>query len=178
MPSLRELFEHIVSKTPDIVSSGDNKILAAAADYAAEDVLSENATAASPFLFSNMAKKDDGAGEIIKAILFLSVADITPRISLFLFNRPPTSVLTDNVANTAVSLADHPAFEGQIDFVATETLGTGGSVSVVTTSTSGNLPLPFKCVTRSLWGIAVTRDAITGEAVGMTLNIKLQARRF
>ena len=176
--SIKDIFSFLVDKTPDIVTVEDEKKLAAAGDYAAEDVLSGNVTTGTPFIFRNMAKKEGDSGEIIKAIAFLSVADLTPRISLFLFNRLPTSVLEDNVANTAVSLADHPAFEGQIDFLALETLGTGGSVSVVTGSTYGNLGLPFKCEVRNLYGIAVTRDIISSEAVGMTLSFKLQVRRF
>ena len=45
--------------------------------------------------------------------------------------------------------------------------------------TSGNLPLTFNCPTddSALYGVVVTRDAITGEAAGEDLIIKLTVER-
>lgn len=174
--SIESIFNFLREKTPDVVSVMATKPLTAAGDYNAEDVLSESAVYGTPYIFTGMAKKDGGSGEIQKAIAFCSVTALTPRITLYLFNQRPTSNLLDNVANAAPSVTDHPSFEGQIDFTALEDLG-GGSSSVVTANTSGNLPLPYKCHGTSLFGIAVLRDAVTGEAKGMLLSFKLQARR-
>ena len=150
----------------------DTQNLAAAGDYAAEDVLSGNATAGTPYRFKDVGK----SGVIEKAIAFCSVTALAPRLTLYLFNRLPTGVLNDNVANTNPTVTDHPAYEGKIDFLAMEDLG-GGSESVVSMGTYGNLPLPYYSPDGVLYGVAVTRDAITGEAVGMVLSFKLQVRR-
>jgi len=55
-----------------------------------------------------------------------------------------------------------------------EDLG-GDSESVVTPSTSGNLPLAFTCAAgdTALYGTLVTRDAITGETAGDDMTIRL-----
>ena len=152
--------------------SVDKKNLAAAGDYAAEDVLSESATAGTPYQFKDVGK----SGVIEKAIAFCSVTALTPKLTLYLFSQRPTGALNDNVANTNPTVADHPAYEGKIDFLAMEDLG-GGSDSVVSMGTYGNLPLPYYSPDRVLYGVAVTRDAITGESVGMTLSITLQVRK-
>lgn len=158
-----------------VVSVIVSKKLAATTNYTAEDVLSEHVTAGTPYQFV-VSEEADGSGVIEKATVFTDITALTPRITLYIFNAPPTSNLNDNVANAAPSLADHPVFEGQIDFMALEDLG-GGSSAVVTPNTSGNLPLPFKCVDGSLYGVAVLRDAETSEVAGMTLDFKLQVRR-
>jgi hypothetical protein len=152
------------------------KILAAAGDYGAEDVLSESATngVGTDWDFVDIAKSIGGNGYITKALVLCSTTALTPRITLYLFAAPPTSELDDNAANTAVATADLANYIGRIDFNAMEDLG-GMSGSIATVSTLGNLPLAYNCDESSdtLYGIAVTRDAITGEAASMTLTISL-----
>jgi hypothetical protein len=152
------------------------KSLAAAGDYAAEDVLSESATAGTAYIFSDLARDAFGSGMIEKASIFCSVTALTPRITVYLFRELPTSNLNDNVANAAPSEADHMEWEGQLDFMALEDLG-GGSATVITPNTAGGCPHPYRTGRDNrLYGIAVLRDAVTGEAAGMRLAISLQVR--
>lgn len=175
MASLEEVLDALRDLKTSSKVVRASQVLAAAGDYGAEDVLSGSTTAGVAFFFAGMSKKDGGSGEIDRATVFCSTTALTPRITLFLFNQLPTSNLNDNAANTGPSVADHPNFKGQIDFPALEDLG-GGSTAVISSSTVGGLPLVYECVTRALYGIAVTRDAITGEAAGMVLSFELQTR--
>lgn len=151
------------------------KALAAAGNYAAEDVLSESATdgAGTAWTFANAAPSG-GSGYIVGATALLETTALTPRITLYLFNATPTSELDDNAANTAVIHADASKYIGRIDFDALQDLG-GDSEAVATPSTSGNLPMKFVLAAgaTSLFGIAVTRDAITGENATDDLVITL-----
>ncbi len=158
------------------ITVSTKKTLAAAGDYAAEDVLSESATdtVGTDWDFLGIAKTNGGNGYITKAIALCSTTNLTPRLTLYLFTAAPTSELDDNAANAAISTTDAPNYVGRIDFLAMEDLG-GMSGSIVTPSTSGNLPLAYNCTqgVDDLYGILVTRDAITGEAASMTLTIVL-----
>ena len=160
----------------EVVSS---KVLAAAGDYAAEDVLSENATdgLGTAFRFSGAARKPGGSGTITKAQAFLTTTALTPRIRLYLFKRPPNSEKDDNAANTAVSTADRIISVGHLDFSAMADLE--GTSEALLTPTADGMPLEFDCADGedSLYGIAVTQDAITGEVAGMELMIKLFVRQ-
>jgi hypothetical protein len=155
------------------------KPLAAAGDYAAEDVMCENATTGQPWLFPNMALVNGGSGSIIKAQAFWETTALTPRLTVYLYNALPTCELRDNVANTGPLAADLPSYVGRIDFPALEDLG-GMSTAIATPSTYGNLPLFYKCgnTLTSLWGIVVTRDAVTGEAANAKMTIKLDTERY
>ena len=156
------------------------KALVAAGDYGANDVMSENASAGTAWTFSGVASGNGGSGTIVKAIALLETTALTPALTLFLFTALPTSELDDNKANTAVLHADEANFVGRITFPAMADLGTGDSESMVTPSlTSGNIPLTFNCATgdSALYGVVVTRDAITGEAAGEDLIIKLTVER-
>lgn len=170
LPEIEELLRDIKA---DYTVVTDMKRLAAAADYAAEDVLSENATTGTPYQF-NMGCE---YGVIEKAVAFCSVTALTPQITVYLFTAKPTGALNDNVANTNPTEANSTFWEGQIDFLAMEDLG-GGSGSVITVGTYGNLPFPFYAPARVLYGVAVTRQAITGEAVGMTLRFSFQVKKL
>ena len=153
-----------------ITDKSVNKILVAAENYAAEDVLSESVSAGTAWIFVGCG----GSGYITKALLNLKTTNLTPRLTLYLFNKLPTSNLNDNVANTAPINADKDNYIGRIDFPAMEDLG-GISSSVATPSTYGNIPLAFRTNSPSdtLWGILVTRDAITGEVAGDDCSIVL-----
>lgn len=145
------------------------KALVAAGDYAAEDVLSKSVSAGTCWTFNVSV----GSGYITKAQAICETTALTPRLTLYLFKAVPTSNLNDNAANTALLHADLANYIGKIDFPALEDLG-GDSEAVATPSTTGNLPLAFVSGTNmELYGVLVTRDAITGESAGDDMTIIL-----
>jgi hypothetical protein len=148
------------------------KIIAAASAEEAEDVVSEHATAATPWIFDMKSN----SGSIEKAIVAIQTTALTPRLTLYLLNRWPSCALGDDVANTCPILADLPYYVGSINFPATEDLGTATSNAIATASTYGNLPLPYYTSDKKLYGVLVTRDAVTITAADR-LTIKLQIRR-
>ena len=150
------------------------KALAAAGDYAAEDVMCENATTGVAWTFSGVAKINGGTGYIVKARALWETTGLTPKLTLYLFNAAPTTELDDNKANAAPAYADLSQYVGKIEFPALEDLG-GMSESMVVSSTAGELPLAFECASDAddLIGILVTQDAITGEAAGESMTIRL-----
>ncbi len=143
----------------------------------AEDVLSEaTSVAATSLVFTVVGRYNVGSGFIVRAQALCETTNVTPRLSLYLFNALPTSELRDNVANTAVLNADIGNYVGRIDFPAMDDLG-GDSSALCTPSTYGNLPLAFTCgsSTTSLWGILVTRDIVTpGAADDMTIILQVE----
>jgi hypothetical protein len=157
------------------------KAVVAAGDYAAEDVLSESATngAGTAWTFTEIARGNSGTGYITRAQVICETTGQTPRLTMYLFKALPTSELDDNAANTALLHADLANYVGKIDFPALEDLG-GDSEAVATPSTTGNLPLAFKCADTAddLYGILVTRDAITGEAAGDDYTVRLTAEVY
>lgn len=156
------------------------KALAAAGNYAADDVLSESASTGTAWTFSSVVRDNGDSGSIVKAIALLETTALTPGLTLFLFSATPTSALDDNAANTAVLHADEASFVGRITFPAMADLGTGDSEAVVTPSlAAGNLPLAFNAAAgdSALYGIVVTRDGITGETATDELIIKLTVER-
>ena len=170
----------IVTTSPPVpVRSVALKRLAAAGDYAAEDVLSESATntVGTPFTFPGVGRTNGGAFRITQAIALLSTTALTPRLTLYLFTTMPSSELDDNAANTAVATVDREGYVGRIEFPAMTDLG-GNSEAVAMLDTGSNLPLEGVCAPKDtrLFGIAVTEDAITGEAAGMTLVFNLFVR--
>jgi hypothetical protein len=146
------------------------KAVAAVGNYAAEDVLSESATTGTAWIFYGCG----GSGYIVNAQVLCETTAQTPRLTLYLFSALPTTNLYDNVANTAPSHTDIANYLGKIDFPAMEDLG-GDSEAVATPSTYGNLPLAFKTTgqAEALYGILVTRDAITGESAGDDYIVRL-----
>ncbi len=168
------------NKTAKIVPISVVKALAAAADYEADDVMSESATVGTAWNFPNVVGKVGASASIIQAIISLETPTLTPAITLFLFNVVPTSVLNDGIENTAVLEADLANYIGSIDFPALETIGAlGNSSAIVTNADGGNLPSHFKCAVADvdLYGIAVTRDIEAGEAAGENLTITIVAER-
>ncbi|KKN03076.1 hypothetical protein LCGC14_1111320 [marine sediment metagenome] len=112
-----------------------------------------------------------GTGYITKAWLANS-ADITPRLRLYLFSRPPTGMLNDEGANTNPVTADLPYFLGVIDFPAMSQQGTGDAFALATPNTTGYLPLEFDAPT--IYGVLVQRDA-TATFTNTALTISLTA---
>lgn len=181
LKKLLDLVEAGVAVTIPAVEVIATKSLAAAGDYAANDVMSETASAGlgTPFVFEGVVREKGGIGTITKAIATLETTALTPQIRLFLFRERPTSEMDDNAANTAVILADREMDLGYISFLSMADLGTGVSEALATPSTDGNLPLEFNCLPGDdrIFGIAVTQDAITGETALMELQIKLFIRQ-
>lgn len=155
------------------------KALAAAGNYAAEDVLSESAAAGTAWTFAAIAAGNGWPGRIIKAQAICETTALTPRLTLFLFKAAPTSNLNDNVANTALLHADLANYVGRIDFPTMADIG-GDSEAIVTPSTAGNLPLDFECADDAddLYGVLVTKDAITGETATDDMTIILTAEQY
>jgi len=157
------------------------KALAAAGNYGAADVLSESASAGTAWTFSAVVSENGGSGNIVKAVALFETTALTPGLTLFLFNVTPTSAVNDNVANTAVLHADEANYLGRVTFPAMADLGTGDSEAVVTPSlATGNLPLAFTCAAAdsAIYGLVVTRDAITGETATDDLIIKLTIEEY
>lgn len=169
----------ITVTTPSAYVQAQKK-LAAAGDYAAEDVLSENATdtAGTAFEFKRVARSKGGAFSVTQAVALCSTTNLTPRLTLYLFSKTPSSELDDNAANSAVAALDVDFYLGRIEFPAMSDLG-GQSEAIAMMDTGSNLPLDGVCSPGldSIYGIAVTEDAITGEVAGMTLTFKLFVRQ-
>lgn len=151
------------------------KILVGGA-YSAEDVLSESITDGTKWTFAAIARAVGAGGYITRAHAICETTNLTPRLTLFLFKATPTSMLNDNVANTALLHADIANYIGRIDFPAMEDLG-GDSEAICTPSTNGNLPLAFICAAAddALYGILVTRDNVTlgaGDDLTITLTVE------
>ena len=146
--------------------------------YAIKDVLSESATNAvgTAWTFTALARSNFRGGYIVRAQAISETTNITPRLTLFLYNVLPTSELDDNAANTALLHADLSKYVGRIDFPAMEDLG-GDSMAIATPSTYGNLPMSFITATNTnvLYGILVTRDAFTqGAGDDMTVILECE----
>jgi hypothetical protein len=155
------------------------KLLAAAAIYDVEDVLSQSATngVGTAWIFTDIARADGASGYITRAQVISETTNVTPRLSMLLFSALPTSELDDHAANTALLYADLANYVGRIDFPAMEDLG-GCSMAICTPGTVGNLPIAFTCSTTAndLWGILVARDAFT-QGAGKGMVVILQAEQ-
>jgi len=149
--------------------------------YAAEDVLSNSdcttAGVATVWTFSNVVDTNGKGGYITKAMVVSESEDITPRLTLFLFNSSSLSCnLIDNSASTAPNHADLAEFIGAIEFPAMIDAG-DDSYTIATPSTYGNLPLAFQCAVddNDIYGILITRDAFTQTATDdMTVFLTIE----
>lgn len=166
------------SNSQPLVIVSVTKAVVAAGDYADEDIMSESASAGTCWTFADVAMVKGEALSIVKAQAICEVTGLVPRLTLYLFTATPTCALNDNTANTAVLHADIANYIGKIDFPALEDLG-GDSESLTTPGTYGNLPLEFSCASTDtdIYGVLVTRDAITGESAGMDVTIRLTVER-
>ena len=155
------------------------KPLAAAGNYAANDVMSESASSGTVWLFPAIARANGGSGLIVKAQAIMETTNLTPRLILHLFIAAPTSQLNDNEPNTALLHADLANYVGPVEFSALRTSG-GDSETIATPSTVGNVPLAFTCASDAddLIGIVATLDAITGEVATDDLTIVLEVEQF
>ena len=161
------------------ITNSVTRVMSATTDYAAEDVMADAATAGTALTF-DIGKNKGAGGYITNASMQCSTTGLTPRMTLFLFRKTPTAGnLNDNAVNTSVHTTDRPNYVGKIDFPAWEDIG-GNSESEATPSTVGKLPRAFNCdgADRNLYGILATRDAITGEAAGMTVVTTLTSEWY
>ena len=151
------------------------KALAAAENYAANDVLSEHVSTGTVWLFENVLPNNGDRGYLVKAHISSETAVLVVSLTLFLFNASPTSAVNDNVANTALLHADLSQYQGRIDFPALSNTGAGDAEAMATPSTSGNLPMPVECASdaNDLIGILVTNDAFTNEVATDDMTITL-----
>ena len=156
-----------------------SQALAAAGEYAAEDVMCNDATTGIPWTFAAVSRTNGAYGYVTKAQALLETTALTPRLTMYLFNATPTSEMDDNKANAAPAYADLAQYVGKIDFPAMEDLG-GMSEAVATPSTTGNLPLAFKCASDAddLIGILVTRDATSGATATDVMTIRLTIEQY
>jgi hypothetical protein len=149
------------------------KIIPAAGNYAAEDVISESTSLQLPWIFPTTIPQM-GWGAITRGNILISTTGLLPKITLDFYAFTPTCEMRDNVAATGILAADRYSYIGRIDFPALEDLG-GCSNSLVTPNTYGNAPLEFqvRCPQQCIYAVAVLRDAETNEAANMTMNVKL-----
>lgn len=141
--------------------------LAAAGDYAANDVLSDSASAGSPISFANAVPVAGMAGTIFAAT-FAAEVEILPRIRLHFFAATPnaSTVVNDNVAFSIVD-ADQENYLGFMDF---ETAADVGGISF---ARSQGVLVPFYCAGTTLYAIAQTLDAFTNETASMDITFQL-----
>lgn len=147
--------------------------IAAAGDYADNDILSNSASAGVAWVFADMAASDGGAGEIVGAILTCSVAAVAATFRLWLFNaNPAASSLNDNAA-FSIHADDQSKLIQTVDFATTASLGgVGGSITAA-------LSKPYRCdaADTDLYGILQATDAITNETAAMIVTVALQVNR-
>lgn len=161
-----------IAIAPRLIRSSHSKVVAAAGNYDANDVVSDSATEASatPWLFRDMAVGDNRPGGIYAATLTCSEDDISgSRFRLFLFDKPPAAatVLGDNLAMN-VAPEDRIGYQTHIDFPA--------AIDVGGFSLSQSVGVQYGYFTADhLWGILQILDAETDESAGMSISITLHA---
>ena len=131
----------------------------------ANDIISEHASTGTDWDFNVGA-----SGYITKAIVTIATHALTERLRLELYTVAPTCETDDNKVPTGPLAADIPNLVGWIDFPAmTDTSAAGLSYTIATTSTVGNLPLPYKGP--ALYGILMGLDG--GTLGNVVCNISL-----
>ena len=157
--------------------SSDQKTLVAAADYGANEVMSESASAGTPFTLSDVVFVNGGTGVIFSAHVTLSkatefVSQVGKRLFLDLYSSAPTCNLNDNDANTGPTIADLPNWIGRIEMEGLSNIGsTTADTQTATPSTSGRLPLQFKCneSSKNLYCVVTAPDGTAGTIAGSTI---------
>lgn len=160
-----------------VVRVSTTKVILAAGNYTAQDVLSESATTGTCFKFSNVVPYNGGSGTIIKAIILCQTTNQAHGITMPIFNTTPTGALNDNLANTNPQFTDAAKVEGKLEFSAFSDLGDASAASdAQVTPGVGGCPLPFVCAPddNSLYGVVVTRDAFTNEVAGHSYTVILE----
>ena len=120
-----------------------------------------------------------GSGKILEATLFNETENQAVQYDFIGFNATPTGELKDAEANTNPLPADRLKWIGTIPFPFSIARGAAiATVTQATPSTSGRLPMTYKCADDSsiLQFVLVTNTAYTQTAtddITITLKIKL-----
>jgi len=115
----------------------------------------------------DVARIAGGYGEIIGAILINETENQAVQYDLILFNATPTGELRDNAANDNPLKADRSKWIGTIPFPFSIARGaTVATTAQATPSTSGRLPMAFKCAAgvTKIYGVLVTNTIYTQDA--------------
>ena len=156
-------------------SSGAGLVL-----YTANDMILNSTATGTTIAFAAIAAGNGRSGYITKAQIVLGTSNITPRLTMFLFNAVPVGgTLQDNAANLHVQGTDEAKYIGKIDWVALENIGSGNSQAIATPSTYGNVPLWFNCASAAddLYGVLVTRDTVTA-GTNVTIRVDLVSEQL
>ncbi len=166
LESVEQVLKDILKGTNRLKVVSVTKPLAAAAAYDAGDVLCENATTGTCWVFSF-----GGTGYLTKAIVVSETTALTPPLIAYLYKDIPTGELRDHAANTNPLKADTDIFIGSIEFPAMKSLGTGMSQAEVNAGdATGKLPKLFD--TPKIYVILASPDAFTqGAGKNMTLSL-------
>lgn len=161
-----------VKVAPDLITSVVSRAVAAAANYDANDVVSNSATEASatPWVFDGMSPGVGKAGCIFAASIACSEDDVSgSRFRLFLLNEQPAAdtVLADNAA-LSFGAADLDKVVCYIDFPAMIDIGAFSMAQAVGVNYG-------YYTTDKLYGVLQILDAETSETASMTVAIKLHA---
>jgi hypothetical protein len=167
----------------ELVKVSANKTIAAAGDYAANDVVSESATVGTVFTFSGMARVSGMGGSIRRAKIIFSKASgmgltLAARCRMRFYNALPTCVLNDNIANTGVLNADRANYAGYLDFGIL--FSDGGSPEASLALGQSNLPLDYVCAAAdtALYGVLTFLDAEANETASMICTIDLYVEQY
>lgn len=149
--------------------------IAAAGDYADNDVVSNSATNGQGdyWIFAGMATADAGSGEIVGAILTTTATGVVATFRLWLFNAPPTASELDDNAAFSLHADDQAKLVQVVDFPACALLGgVAGSITAA-------LEKPYVCAAADsrLYGILQITDAESNEVASMTMVVKLMVKR-
>ena len=169
--------ETIRTKTKLVTGSSSGRGLVL---YTANDVICDSTATGTTIAFAAIAAGNGRSGYITKAQIILGTSNITPRLSMFLFNAVPVGgTLQDNAANLHVQGTDEAKYIGKIDWVALENIGSGNSQAIATPSTYGNVPLWFNCASAAddLYGVLVTRDTVTA-GTNVTIRVDLVSEQL
>lgn len=159
------------------------KVIVAAGNYDANDVLSESASVGTVWTFPDAVKVAGGYGAIVGAKITWSKSGgigalaTACRCLLKLYKTATLACnLNDNVANTGVMAADVPNHIGDIEFEGLKNFGSAEAwFSEASPSTGGRLPKWFKAgaLVKDIYGVLVLLDAETNETAGFTCSIDL-----
>ena len=163
----------VVFAGSNMVEVSVEKALAAAENYADEDVLSESTSSGTHWDFADIASQNGRVVWLHKSIVTIETTDLVPVLTLHLFNIAPTGTLNDNVANVNPNAADKEEYQGRVTFAAMSNEGGISEAQVI-----HNPPIPLGCASgdTSIYGVLTTGTAFANEAATMKCLIKLMVR--
>lgn len=113
--------------------------------YSANDAVADNAPSITTQILSGIARKDNGSGAIVRAVVKTDKIDSTMALKMVIYNAAPADgFITDNAAFD-IKYADASKVVGIIDFPAMTSMGTGEAGSARVARVEG-LNIPFQCV--------------------------------